>query len=183
MKINICNKNGGFTLIELLIVVALFAGAIAGGTGMFLSLVKNNRKTEKLLEVKRAGDGIIFDFEREVKWAKDVADPASCPAPGTDTAINEVEILNVDDESVSYNCEVNTGDDEDYIWKQVGSGDIYPLLNSNLGYQISSCDFYCYTNNGRHSVKFVFELESPSSLNETVKQEFSANVVLRNSQP
>lgn len=168
----------GFTLIELLIVITLFALVAAGGSGMFISLIRNNQKSQTLLSLKREGDTAITAINREVTWAKGVSIPANASDCVEGESYSSITFQNVDDVDVTVSCtEGDSGAGSIILSKNSNNTN---LINSDLGFDIKDCNLKCYSNLGRYSVGLSFTLANPSG---SESQAFSMNTTMRNSQP
>ena len=164
--------NHGFTLIELLIVVALFAIAAVGGSGMFISLIRNNEKSTSVVSLKREGETVLTAISRELYWGKNIekANPNQCDGV---TTFKTVQFVNVDDVLVTVIC--------DEAAKQVtfrrGIGSDVSLINPANISGLSNCEMTCTESLGRYNFQFSFDLS-----NAGASETFSMNTTLRNSQ-
>jgi prepilin-type N-terminal cleavage/methylation domain-containing protein len=178
MEINMHSR--GFTLIELLIVVALFGILAVAGTGMFLSLVGNNRKTEAVLDLGRKGSSIIELVQRQWAFGKDIVSDLNLCSAQT----RRVTILTVDDRYFDFRCKSVEPSfiitrEADSLSELTGAAENI-MIDSETDYRVSNCSMVCTDTGGRHAINLTFTLTNKFSGEEEIFNIYSS---LRNSHP
>jgi len=86
-----------FTLIEVLVVVSIIILVTVSSTGLFISIVRSNRKTKALLLVKQNGDQIINLISQKGRLAASIS---GCPF----TDNSSITIVNSDASLETFAC-------------------------------------------------------------------------------
>lgn len=175
-------KNKGFTLIEILVTVGVLGIIAAFGTQMFLSILRNSKKTQVLTEIKQNGDYAINVMERMIRNAEKIIEPddtcSSCN--GHCSSCTDIKIKNPDRSSTVFRCSSSPNN----ITLSTNGGPPDDLINSKA--DVDFCNFNV-TKGGvgvnPDTVVISFTLSEPGVVTRPEDRaliEFKTSVTLRN---
>ncbi len=188
-------KSVGFTLIELLIVgvILMFVSLII--TQITIATIRANIKVEKMRAVKQAGDFAIDTLNRYIADA--VVAPGGCSIAGF---VNSTLPLTKTDElgnTTEYEFGCTNNDSVSLLTVEDGTGEVTQILGNSVTLISSSNEtncssshpvFTCYSADDGNiplKIRVDFSLapkDVQAHIDETMKMDFSTEIVLRNKQ-
>jgi len=171
-------KNKAFSLVELLVVVAILGGLSVAVSRVFFSNLKGTDKTQRILELRQAGDGAMLRMKKKIKNARKVI--TDCPSGGFSSSQLQIEDAPEGGYTVSERTEtIFSCNSQGLFMEEVGGGGSTALTPVTL--YIADCNtvFTCEKPVGasaRVSIDFTLTNDEGES------QEFSSSVSLRNFQ-
>jgi len=158
------HQRRGFTLLEILVVIGLVGIVATSSTGIFIFLLKSDRKVRAILEVKQVGDSAMAAMVNKIRQAD--TEPTLCASP---TSSNTITVF-IGGASTTFTC-LGTG--------ITSNGD--NLTGTNLAIiGFNSC-FTCYADPlGSPSViEISFTLSKTGDVLSQSQLPFITNVSLR----
>lgn len=119
----------GFTLVELLISSAIFITVSTVIVSVLFISFRVNTKTESLLSLRQAGNGVMEQMTNQIRFAARLEDPIDCSTPVTQLSITITSAF--DDGQTIFACGTSTL-----------ASNSAELIDSNR-YLVSNCSFTC----------------------------------------
>lgn len=126
-------SEAGFTLLEMLVVTVLLGLMVTVAATIIINILRNQNKTNTLIEIRQNAGLVVDTFERDVRAARDA----------TLVGTTGVDLTLPDGSHIIWSCVAESGGNNGYFTRQVGSAVAVDITNrDNLnGTSVSSCTF------------------------------------------
>ncbi len=177
------SRMQGFTLIELLVVIAMFAATSTVILSILFVTLRASSKSDKLIILKQSGNAIMSQVVKQIRYAKSLDTPSSCPVT-PDVTLSSIKITSVlDNGQTTFSC-VDLSPGPPMRPATIASNSS-SLVDTN-SVSVTQCSFSCYqtTPNDPPTINFSFKLDAKSTTNaveSTGSIPFQSSVTMRNS--
>lgn len=189
------HHGSGFTLVELLVVGAILMLVSLIITQITIATIRANIKVEKMRAVKQSGDFAIDTLNRYITDA--VVVPAQCSVAGAENTSLPVTKTDMDGTATDYEFGCTDRDSFSVLTLEDGDGETLDITGSSVTL-ISATDettcaasrpvYTCFSADDANvpfKIRVDFRLapkDVQTQADETMKMDFSTEIVLRNKQ-
>lgn len=170
----------GFTLVELLAVVFIFVTIASLVTGILVTTLRGNNKTNAINIVQSNGDYAINQMTKAIRGATTLLSPLSCGPVASPTSTSSVQLAFPDGSIATYSCK----DSNDNFSITSNSA----ALIDTSGLAVTQCNFTCgQDSSSSYPIIGIDFFLQPKNTNNFVDfkasssaVEFQTSVVIRN---
>ena len=164
----------GFTLVELLVVITIFVTVGSVVISLLVISLRGSNKSESTTVVKQNGSFALSQMVKNIRYARDIATPASCIPSATSSTLTIVTYPY--NTQITYQCPIGAS--------QAISSNSASLIDINA-VQVTACQFTCVQASAseppRVTIQFTLTSRGANALTESQSTiPFQSSVILRN---